>query len=295
MEQFETIYTHARSEVHLVLEARITFMGPVDEEIIRNKCWIALLGGITNRGRLYGVGKVGSTLRLGDTFPNLSSGRSTQESEKILQLEQEVRQSREETRQSREEARQSREQNERLQHRLLIHLFRRRSSPVSITYRMDSVRGTEQKQAFGPNKNRRMKKNGASNRRENLDTCAGLLSPPSSVLLVQQQPPLLPLPHVWRNPSIQGHVNNKMRSRYFSLKKGSGTQSIINRDDFPEEVPAEDDVVWGSVFSLAPPPSSLPLPRFSLRSKLACNAAAAASGGVDDGATDNLRRLLRLR
>ncbi|KAL2347513.1 hypothetical protein Fmac_001513 [Flemingia macrophylla] len=45
----------------------------------------------------------------------ISSGRSTQESEKILQLEQQVRQSREEARQSREEARQSREQNERLQ------------------------------------------------------------------------------------------------------------------------------------------------------------------------------------
>ncbi|KAL2336921.1 hypothetical protein Fmac_011367 [Flemingia macrophylla] len=58
---------------------------------------------------------LGSALRLGDAFPNLSSGRSTQESEKILQLEQQVRQSREEARQSREEARQSREQNERLQ------------------------------------------------------------------------------------------------------------------------------------------------------------------------------------
>ncbi|KAL2334543.1 hypothetical protein Fmac_015756 [Flemingia macrophylla] len=45
----------------------------------------------------------------------ISSGRSTQESEKILQLEQQVRQSREEAHQSREEARQSREQNERLQ------------------------------------------------------------------------------------------------------------------------------------------------------------------------------------
>ncbi|KAF4355903.1 uncharacterized protein LOC115714290 isoform X1 [Cannabis sativa] len=48
----------------------------------------------------------------------------------------------------------------------------------------------------------------------------------------------------------------------------------------------------GSVFSLAPPPSSLPLPRFSLKPKLSCNAEAA---GIDAGATDNLRRLLRLR
>ncbi|XVE56183.1 hypothetical protein DITRI_Ditri03aG0217400 [Diplodiscus trichospermus] len=47
----------------------------------------------------------------------------------------------------------------------------------------------------------------------------------------------------------------------------------------------------GSVFTLSPPPSSLPLPTFSLRPKRSCNAEAA---GVDDGATDNLRRLLRL-
>ncbi|XWS25924.1 hypothetical protein CRYUN_Cryun27aG0109100 [Craigia yunnanensis] len=48
----------------------------------------------------------------------------------------------------------------------------------------------------------------------------------------------------------------------------------------------------GSVFTLSPPPSSLPLPKFSLRPKLSCNAEAA---GVDAGATDNLRQLLRLR
>lgn len=40
-----------------------------------------------------------------------------------------------------------------------------------------------------------------------------------------------------------------------------------------------------------PPPSSLPLPTFSLRPKLCCNTQAA---GVDAGATDDLRRLLRL-
>ncbi|MBA0836863.1 hypothetical protein Goarm_009055 [Gossypium armourianum] len=47
----------------------------------------------------------------------------------------------------------------------------------------------------------------------------------------------------------------------------------------------------GSVFTLSPPPSSLPLPKFSLRPKLGCNAEAAE---FDVGATDNLRRLLRL-
>lgn len=47
----------------------------------------------------------------------------------------------------------------------------------------------------------------------------------------------------------------------------------------------------GLVFTLSPPPSSLPLPKFSMKPKLRCNAEAS---GVDDGATDNLRRLLRL-
>ncbi|KAL2318084.1 hypothetical protein Fmac_031960 [Flemingia macrophylla] len=85
-----------------------TSVDPINEEKLRNKSWIDAAGGITNRGILYGVGKVGSALRLGDAFPNLSCGRSTQESEKILQLGTRVRQSREEARRSREEARRSR-------------------------------------------------------------------------------------------------------------------------------------------------------------------------------------------
>lgn len=57
----------------------------------------------------------------------------------------------------------------------------------------------------------------------------------------------------------------------------------------------------GSLFTISPPPSSLPLPRFSMRPKqlISCKAEAAAGGGggVDAGAaaTDDLRRLLRLR
>ncbi|KAL3639045.1 hypothetical protein CASFOL_016952 [Castilleja foliolosa] len=46
-----------------------------------------------------------------------------------------------------------------------------------------------------------------------------------------------------------------------------------------------------AMFTISPPPSSLPLPTFSLRPKISCRAAA----GIDDGATDDLRRLLRLR
>ncbi|KGN62252.1 hypothetical protein Csa_018627 [Cucumis sativus] len=49
----------------------------------------------------------------------------------------------------------------------------------------------------------------------------------------------------------------------------------------------------GSAYSQSPPPSSVPLPKFSLRRKVVgCNVEAS---GVDAGATDNLRRLLRIR
>ncbi|KAL3340801.1 hypothetical protein AABB24_029107 [Solanum stoloniferum] len=59
--------------------------------------------------------------------------------------------------------------------------------------------------------------------------------------------------------------------------------------------PIKNDANSSMVFNttISPPPSSLPLPTFSLRPKqLSCNAEAAT--GVDTGATDNLRRLLRL-
>ncbi|KAJ9186431.1 hypothetical protein P3X46_002004 [Hevea brasiliensis] len=50
------------------------------------------------------------------------------------------------------------------------------------------------------------------------------------------------------------------------------------------------EIFSGSV--LSPHPSSLPLPKFPIRPKLSCTAEAA---GIDFGATDDLRRLLRLR
>ncbi|KAJ9165949.1 hypothetical protein P3X46_020760 [Hevea brasiliensis] len=52
------------------------------------------------------------------------------------------------------------------------------------------------------------------------------------------------------------------------------------------------DTLSCSLFALSPHPSSLPLPKFFMRPKLSCNAEAA---GINAGATDNLRRLLRLR
>ncbi|KAF5179025.1 hypothetical protein FRX31_031388 [Thalictrum thalictroides] len=58
-----------------------------------------------------------------------------------------------------------------------------------------------------------------------------------------------------------------------------------------------EGICGSSIFLLAPPPSSLPLPKFSLKPKtMSCNveAAATTTTGIDAGATDDLRRLLRL-
>ncbi|XP_004500930.1 uncharacterized protein [Cicer arietinum] len=150
-----------------------------------------------------------------------------------------------------------------------------------------------------------------------------------------KQPPLLPLPHVSKilhhkpliprslNTTQSGNFSRKNRTtRDMSLtpkkskptkreeaKKRSGTQltSEFLMDNpwgpdpkhlpvvfMPRVLSGNFDVLSETVFNLSPPPSSLPLPKFSLRSKLSCNAEAAGSV-VDAGATNNLRRLLRLR
>ncbi|CAI9116964.1 OLC1v1018264C1 [Oldenlandia corymbosa var. corymbosa] len=78
------------------------------------------------------------------------------------------------------------------------------------------------------------------------------------------------------------------------LSSGGGNHGLL-------ELKLVDEFSGSVAFStISPPPSSLPLPTFSLRPKLSCNAAAAAAAGggggaIDAGATDNLCRLLRLR
>ncbi|KAL6316570.1 hypothetical protein AAG906_018273 [Vitis piasezkii] len=147
-----------------------------------------------------------------------------------------------------------------------------------------------------------------------------------------QQPPLLPLPVPKtytslppRSPPI--NKKNKIRDQSLTPKKSKPSSRSPKKEDSrstaisddlvmaastnrlgpdPKDLPKdavsriltsgniviEDlDKFSGSVFTLSPPPSSLPLPKFSLRPKLSCNAEAA---GIDAGATDNLRRLLRL-
>lgn len=71
----------------------------------------------------------------------------------------------------------------------------------------------------------------------------------------------------------------------------SSSASVAVNDVITNTVLADLEKFSGTVFTLSPPPSSLPLPKFSLRPKLSCNAEAS---GIDAGATDNLRRLLRI-
>ncbi|KAJ0964203.1 hypothetical protein J5N97_029325 [Dioscorea zingiberensis] len=81
----------------------------------------------------------------------------------------------------------------------------------------------------------------------------------------------------------------------------------IAANRMPIETPDEEEemVFDGSLYSISPPPSSLPLPRFSTaKPKLEAEAMApppscvveamGSGGGIDAGATDDLRRLLRL-
>ncbi|KAL1533353.1 hypothetical protein AAHA92_33246 [Salvia divinorum] len=90
------------------------------------------------------------------------------------------------------------------------------------------------------------------------------------------QPPLLPLPASARR------LSKKSKSPKKEGKKSKDVAKVISKCEM-------GDIFSGSaVFS--PPPSSLPLPTFTMRPKLSCQAA-----GVDAGATDGLRRLLRLR
>lgn len=114
------------------------------------------------------------------------------------------------------------------------------------------------------------------------------------------QPPLLPLPATGLRRSATMYPPNGNRRRDSSLtpkkskyaKKESPKKPITAST---KEGPKEADMFSGAAaFAISPPPSSLPLPTFSLRPKMvSCKVEAVA--GIDTGATDDLRRLLRLR
>ncbi|XP_051124192.1 pollen-specific leucine-rich repeat extensin-like protein 2 [Andrographis paniculata] len=96
-------------------------------------------------------------------------------------------------------------------------------------------------------------------------------------------PKVLPLISSSGSRSTNTNPNNCNNSSRFSPDKESGG----NRS--PHNVAMFSGSAAFTISS--PPPSSLPLPSFSLRPKLSCNAEAADTGS----ATDDLRRLLQLR
>ncbi|KAL2348027.1 hypothetical protein Fmac_002027 [Flemingia macrophylla] len=86
-EEFDSIFAQARFEAKSCVRGlEFSPMNPVQGERLCNQSWITP-GGVTNKGRLYGVGKLGSILRLGDTLKNISfSHGNNQDSEKVFQL-----------------------------------------------------------------------------------------------------------------------------------------------------------------------------------------------------------------
>lgn len=122
----------------------------------------------------------------------------------------------------------------------------------------------------------------------------------------QQPPPLLPPP-----TTLRPHRSLPSQPRFHSLKKSKSTKrdkdsaAAVDRRISSRTFSSaagkrvvrveELEKLSGCLFAvISPPPSSLPLPKFSLRpAKLNCNVEAA---GADDGAAaaDDLRRLLRL-
>ncbi|TYI97143.1 hypothetical protein E1A91_D01G122600v1 [Gossypium mustelinum] len=110
-------------------------------------------------------------------------------------------------------------------------------------------------------------------------------------------------------PKKDNHLKPKQATETQTISKSSFDMAMApanplgsDPNDLPIALPssyraAGDDAkkdldeFSGSIFPLSPPPSSLPLPKFSLKSKLSCNPEAA---GIDCGDTDNLRRLLCL-
>ncbi|CAL5082585.1 unnamed protein product [Urochloa decumbens] len=130
-----------------------------------------------------------------------------------------------------------------------------------------------------------------------------------------QQPPLLPLPaHASPQYSFQAPVSrpvsraNKKPRCHDAAPGATAPIAVVAAPSKKRMAPASDgpeEVAWaemGSMYSVSPPPSSVPMPTSLLLTTVAaarkpptaCAVEVAGGGGVDVGATDELRRLLRL-
>ncbi|KAL2326094.1 hypothetical protein Fmac_025152 [Flemingia macrophylla] len=94
LEQFEVgvaiFWTDLRNveAKHLVLEARINFVDPINEEKLRNKSWIDAAWWDYKQRKTLWCWQSWICIEIGRCLPKFIFGRSTQESEKILQMEQ---------------------------------------------------------------------------------------------------------------------------------------------------------------------------------------------------------------
>ncbi|CAL5073073.1 unnamed protein product [Urochloa decumbens] len=134
-----------------------------------------------------------------------------------------------------------------------------------------------------------------------------------------QQPPLLPLPaHASPQYPFQpaasrpvSRASKKPRCYHDAAVPGAASApiAVVAAPSKKRVAPAADgpeEVAWaemGSMYSVSPPPSSVPMPTSLLltvaaarKAPTACAVEVAGGGGVgvDVGATDELRRLLRL-
>ncbi|CAA7399670.1 unnamed protein product [Spirodela intermedia] len=146
---------------------------------------------------------------------------------------------------------------------------------------------------------------------------------------LQQHPPLLPLPlakssslpppilpgptrRTIRVATVRSLIKEEKKPTKSPVKPPKGSQTDGTKTqkhklcpvvDFPYKHklhPEEDDEADG-VYSLSPPPSSLPIPKFSLRTRRPFSSSPWVAetfrgdpSKVDAGASDDLRRLLRL-
>ncbi|GJN34491.1 hypothetical protein PR202_gb23155 [Eleusine coracana subsp. coracana] len=120
---------------------------------------------------------------------------------------------------------------------------------------------------------------------------------------VHHQPPLLPLPA--QAPSPQQHSFwPAPRANKMMAHPGPSAPITVAAPSKKRVAPAtHGDVEWTgteSPYSVSPSPSCVPMPTSLLatvaaaRTACAVEVAAGAAAGVDVGATDELRRLLRL-
>lgn len=155
---------------------------------------------------------------------------------------------------------------------------------------------------------------------------SSLSLPPIYQKNTQVQPPLLPLPITkpifhslplsppkgkqtnkkttttasmdlaFTNSLTLAETNSKRKQTNKTKPKSPNPKPKLATTKADREKQPPKDVL---IYSLSPPPSSLPLPKFSLRQqpKLSCTVEAAVAGDhiSDDGATENIRRMLRLR